>query len=81
MQLIDQDKKKIRDAMQECSNSLIRMEAERDLIKTIVEDLFEQFKIPKKTLNRMIKVYHKQNFNEEIANNDEFQTLYESVTK
>tara|TARA_R110000772_G_scaffold262917_1_gene382296 strand:+ start:98 stop:343 length:246 start_codon:yes stop_codon:yes gene_type:complete len=81
MQLIDQDKKKIRDAMQEASNSLIRMEAERDLIKTIVEDLFEQFKIPKKTLNRMIKVYHKQNFNEEIANNDEFQTLYESVTK
>ena len=67
--------------MQEASNSLIRMEAERDLIKTIVEDLFEQFKIPKKTLNRMIKVYHKQNFNEEIANNDEFQTLYESVTK
>ena len=81
MQLIDQDKKKIRDAMQEASNSLIRMEAERDLIKTIVEDLFEQFKIPKKTLNRMIKVYHKQNFNEEIANSDEFQTLYESVTK
>ena len=81
MQLIDQDKKKIKDAMQEASNSLIRMEAERDLIKTIVEDLFEQFKIPKKTLNRMIKVYHKQNFNEEIANNDEFQTLYESVTK
>ena len=40
MQLLDQDKKKIKGAMQEGSNSLVRIDAEKDLIKNIVEDLF-----------------------------------------
>jgi hypothetical protein len=80
MQLLDQDRKKIRDAMQEASNSLIRIDAEKDLIKNIVEDLNEAFEIPKKTLSKMIKVYHKQNFQEEVASHDEFETLYETIT-
>jgi len=28
----------------------------------------------------MIKVYHKQNFNEEVAQQDEFEELYQTVT-
>jgi len=79
MQLLDQDKKKIKDAMQEASNSLVRIDAERDLIKNIVEDLNDNYKINKKTLNKMIKTYHKQNFPDEVASNDEFETLYEGV--
>jgi hypothetical protein len=79
MQLLDQDKKKIKGAMQEGSNSLVRIDAEKDLIKNIVEDLFEQYKIPKKTLSKMIRVYHKQTFLQEVANNDEFEELYQTV--
>ena len=80
MQLLDQDRKKIKDAMQEASNSLLRIDAEKDLIKNIVTDLYDQFKIPKKTLSKMIKVYHKNNFQEEVAEADEFETLYETIT-
>lgn len=81
MQLLDQDRKKIRDAMQEASNSMIRIDAEKDLIKNIVEDLNDAFQIPKKTINKMIRVYHKQNFQEEVASHDEFETLYENITQ
>lgn len=81
MQLLEQDRKKIRDAMQEASNSMIRIDAEKDLIKNIVEDLNDAFQIPKKTINKMIRVYHKQNFQEEVASHDEFETLYENITQ
>lgn len=80
MQLLDQDRKKIKDAMQEASNSLIRIEAERDLIKNIISDLNDAYQIPKKTISKMIKVYHKNNFQEEVAEADEFETLYQNVT-
>lgn len=80
MQLLEQDRKKIRDAMQEASNSLIRIDAERDLIKNIITDLNDAYQIPKKTISKMIKVYHKNNFQEEVASADEFETLYETVT-
>jgi len=80
MQLLDQDRKKIKDAMQEASNSFIRIDAERDLVKNIIADLNDAYKIPKKTINKMIKVYHKNSFQEEVAEADEFETLYETVT-
>ena len=80
MQLLDADKKKIKDALSEISNSLTRCEAERDFVKEVLLDIHEQFKIPKKTLSKMAKVYHKQNFNEEVALNDEFETLYQTLT-
>lgn len=79
MQLLEQDKKTINDAIKEASNSLVRIDAERDLIKNIVEDLNTNFKINKKTLSKMIKTYHKQNFQDEVASNDEFETLYQTV--
>lgn len=75
------DRKKIRDALSEISNSMTRMSAERDLIKEIKADLFEEYKevLSKKQISKMSRVFHKQNFNEEQAEADEFETLYESV--
>lgn len=73
------DRKKIRDALQEASNSMIRISAERDLIKEISKDIAEKHELPKKIVNKMIRVYHKQNFSEEQASTSEFETLYEEV--
>lgn len=76
------DRKKIKDALQEISNSMTRIEAERDLIKDIKADLFEEFKevLSKKQIARMARVYHKQNFEEEVASHEQFEMLYEEVT-
>ena len=81
MQLLEEDKKKIKGALQEASNSLTRIDAERDLIKNIITDTSKNFQIPKKTVKKLINVYHKQNFSEEVASHEEFENLYETVTK
>jgi hypothetical protein len=81
MQLLEEDKKKIKGALQEASNSLTRIDAERDLVKNIINDTSKNFQIPKKTVKKLINVYHKQNFSEEVASHEEFENLYETVTK
>ena len=73
------DRKKIKDALQEISNSMTRIEAEKDLIKEIVDDLSSSFEFDKKTVRKMARVYHKQNFISEQQAFDEFETLYTNV--
>jgi len=74
-----EDKKKIRQAMDEISNSMTRMESEREHISEIKKKLKEDFQLPPKVINRMAKVHHKRNFTEEQASNEDFEILYETV--
>lgn len=74
------ERKKIRDALSEISISYTRIEAERDLIKTIVANLSEQHELPKKTVNKMARVFHKQNFSKEQQEFSEFEHVYQAVT-
>lgn len=74
------DRKAIFDAMKEISDSMTRIDAERDLIRQTINDVCDTQKLSKKTFRRMAKVYHKQNFKQEIAEQEEFETLYETVT-
>lgn len=75
------DRKKINGALQEISNSMHRIGAEKDLIKTIVDDISDSFQLPRKTVNKLAKIYHKQNFNQEAQDFEELETLYEEVVK
>lgn len=75
------DRKKFRDALQEISNSYTRISAERDLVKDIVKDLSDEFQLPKKTVSKMAKVYHKQNFNLERQEFEDFEHLYQEVVE
>ena len=62
--LTDEQKKQLKGAIQEISNSLTRVEAERDLIKDILQDIEDKFELPKKYTRKIAKIYHKQNFKE-----------------
>ena len=73
------DRKKIKDALVEISDSMTRMEAERDLIKDIVKDVADNYQLSKKQINRMAKIYHKQNFIIEQQEMDELETLYITI--
>jgi len=75
------DRDKLLGVLKECSNSLVRMEAERDLIKESVKDICDKLELPKRVVNKMVKVYHKQNFDEEVAVQDQFMELYNAVVK
>lgn len=75
------DKQKLLNVLKECSASKTRMEAERDLIKEAVSNISKELNLPKRIINRMVKVYHKQNFDEEVAVQDQFETLYQTIVK
>ena len=75
------DKKKFYDAIVEISNSMHRIAAERDLIKETVNELSAHHLIPKKTINKIAKTYHKQNLSQELQDHEDFVELYDSVTK
>lgn len=75
------DKAKILGMLQEISNSLTRVEAERDLIKEILDRLQEECEIPKKLGRKLAKVYHKRNYEEEVAQQNDFVEIYEKVAK
>ena len=74
------DRKKIQASMQEISNSLYRIEAEREFIKEAMADTCDKYELDKKIFRRMVKVYHKSTFSEEVAEHAEFEALYETIT-
>ena len=74
------DEKKIMDAIVEADNSLIRIDAEKDQIKAIMENLAEAFPdIDKKYFKKMLNVYHKQNFDATTTESENFTTLYQAI--
>lgn len=75
------DRKKLLDCLRECSDSMARMEGERDFIKEAVSEVSKNLQLPKKLVAKMVKVYHKQNYDEEVTTNEQFEALYETVVK
>ena len=73
------DQQKVRNAIVEMSNSMTRMDAERDLIKEIVDKINEEEFIDKRVIRKMARVYHKQNFAEESTINEEFETHFKNI--
>jgi hypothetical protein len=72
-------KKKVLDALIEISASYFRAQSERDFVKEAIKNIAEETQLPKKILVKMARAYHKQNFKEEVATADEFETLYEEI--
>jgi S-adenosylmethionine synthetase len=73
-------KKRFNNKLSEISASFTRVEAERDLVKTIVSDLAEEFQIDKKIVNLLARTYHKSDFKEKVAEKTEFEIIYETIT-
>ena len=76
-----EDQKKLLDVLRECSASMTRIEGEKDYIKESVNDICKKLDLPKQLVSRMVKVYHKQNYDEEVAVHEQFETLYETIVK
>jgi hypothetical protein len=76
-----EDIKKLQGAIEESCNSKVRQDAEKALQKEIFETIKEELNIPKKIFNKMVSVYYKANFQEEVAQSEDFQILYEKVMK
>ena len=75
----DSDRKEFANAIREISNSMTRVEAERDLVNEIIKDQSEKFQINKKIIRKIAKAYHKQNLAEEQHDHEEFVELYQEI--
>jgi hypothetical protein len=73
-------RKAIKKVMDEISASMHRTEGEREFIKEAIANCCDEYEMNKKTFRRLAKVYHKQNFSREVADNEEFETMYEQLT-
>lgn len=76
-----QQKVAIKSCLQEISNSLTRMEAERDNIKEIVNRMAQEFELNKRLSRKLARVFHKRNLEEEQAAQQELADTYEAVVK
>ena len=75
------DKKLFKAALDVLSEHMRTIEDERGMIKDAIDDLADQFSLEKKTIRKIAKAYHKQNFNEEKKSFGDFEELYEAVTE
>jgi hypothetical protein len=73
-------RKAIKKCMDELSASMARIDGERDFIKEAIVNICEEYEMSKKTFRKLAKVYHKQNFSKEVAEHEEFETMYEQLT-
>lgn len=75
----EEDRKRIKDAMEEISNSYTRTEAERDFVKEAINNLAEDVDIPKNILRKMARIYHKQNMADVVSEVEDIEALMESL--
>lgn len=80
-QLTNEDKSKLSAALTETSKSLARAEGEREYVREAIKQIVTGLKLSKKLVSKLVKVHYKQNFDEEKAQHEEFEALYQSVTK
>ena len=69
----------LKNGMKEMSDVFTMQESQREVIKDILGNLHEELKIPKKLIRKMAKTYHKRNFEEVVAEQEEFELLYEGI--
>ena len=80
-QLSAPDREKLFKIVRDCSDSMTRMDGEKDFVRESIAETAKTMQLPKKMVAKLVKVYHKQNFDEEVAVQEQFETLYESVVK
>ncbi len=75
------DRLKLKNQLAEGTYCLERVAAEREALKEIVAGIEEDFEIPKKVVNRLIKTMYKRDFAKEVAEHEDFETLYEMIVE
>ena len=73
--------KTLKGALDEIMISMRKMEHTRTEIKDTVDATHDILKIPKKIIKKLAKVQYKQTFDSEVAEQKEFEMIYEGVTK
>ena len=79
--LTAEDKKVLRKAIIELNDSMTRAGAEKDLQKEIITETNGKLGVDKRLIRRMAKAYFKANFNDEVEENNTFESFYDEVMR
>ena len=79
--LTAEDKKILRKAIIELNDSMTRAGAERELQKEILNETNGKLGVDKRLIRRMAKAYFKANFNDEVEENNTFESFYDEVMR
>ena len=74
------DRKTLLDAVQELSNSMTRVDGERDFQKEAIAEVAGKLNLEKKYVRKLARIYHKNNLNEVKQENEDVETLYFEMT-
>lgn len=80
-QLSNEAKAQIKSTVLALNDSMLRISAEQELIKTALDDLNEELGIDKRLVRKMAKVYFKNNYNAEKDASATFEEFYDEVLK
>jgi hypothetical protein len=76
-----EDKTKLINGIKELSNSMTRVDAEKDFQKDLVSTLADELGIKKPYISKIATVYHRQTFAQMQAEHEELENLYEEIFK
>ena len=79
--LTAEDRKILRKAIIELNDSMTRAGAERELQKEILNETNGKLGVDKRLIRRMAKAYFKANFNDEVEENNTFESFYDEVMR
>lgn len=74
--------KKLLGTLQEIADAMLQISSHQERIKEIKANALEQHKdkLTAKSLNKLAKIFYKDNYHQEVADAEEFQILYETLT-
>ena len=74
------EKQDVLKVIKDCSDSLTRIESEREFIKEAIIGLNDKHGLNKTQLRKVVNIYYKQNLAEVTAANNDVEDLYETIT-
>ena len=74
-----EDRKRLKAALNEMVNSLTRIKSEQEQKKAIAAQIFEDFDIPKKLINKAANAMYNENFQDVAAEATDLETLMETL--
>jgi len=73
------DRKKLKDAIQEISNSMTRADAEKDFQKEAINNICEDIQIDKKYVKKLATIYHRNTITQVKTETSDIEALYTEI--
>jgi len=75
------ERQKLKSFLAEMTHCMQRADDERESMKEIAEEAYNQFNIPKKIVNKLARTMYKRNYADLQAENEDFEFLYEALVE